>query len=346
MKRLLIVGPDDVYSIENFYAKYLTELGVNVAHFTAQNIFYKYYYGSNINRILYRVGLSGIIEKINSLFRQHVCDFEPDVIWIFKGMEITPASIKWAQKRGVLLVNYNPDNPFVFSGRGSGNKNITDSITLYDFHFTYNLEIQKKFRSRYGIEAAFLPFGFDVSDQTYLSVQGVEETIKTCFLGNPDKTRAKIITRFLERGVPIDVYGNNWSQFIRHKNVRVFDAVLGVDFWRVLRKYRVQLNVMRIHNEDSHNMRSFEIPGIGGIQLAPFTTEHALLFEENKEIFLYRNLDEAVAKVDYLLSMSETESGELRERARMGVLAKKYSYRDRAMQVYVKLEHLLKEQKG
>lgn len=344
--RLLIVGPDEVYSIENFYAQYLEEFGVKISRFAAQNLFYKYYYSGNFNKILYLAGLSGIIKKINTLFREHVEAFKPDVIWIFKGMEITPASIKWAKAKKILLVNYNPDNPFIFTGRGSGNKNIKNSIELYDLHFTYNLEIQRNFKSRYNIDATFLPFGFDISNDTYQTCQRQEEIIKTCFLGNPDKRRAEILIELLDKGVCIDVYGNNWKQFLYHKNVQIFEPVYGDEFWKVLRRYRIQLNLMRIHNEDSHNMRSFEIPGIGGIQLAPYTTEHQLFFEENKEIFSFRNNDECLERIKYLLSLSVADATELRLMARTGVIKKGYSYQDRAAQVYHKLKYLLKMNKN
>ena len=46
--KVLIIGSDKVFSIENFYVKYLKELGVNLKHFTAQAIFYDYYYDGGI----------------------------------------------------------------------------------------------------------------------------------------------------------------------------------------------------------------------------------------------------------------------------------------------------------
>ena len=52
------------------------------------------------------------------------------------------------------------------------------------------------------------------------------------------------------------------------------------DFWKVLRKYRVQLNLMRPHNLDSHNMRSIEVPAVGGIGLFPDTPDHERFFEK------------------------------------------------------------------
>ena len=148
-----MVGSDKIYAIENFYKKYLEESGAVVRLFTAQNYFYEYYQKSILNKVLYRLSLSRISGKINKLFRNSVLDFNPDIIWIFKGMEIEPASLLWAKRRKIKLVNYNPDNPFVFSGRGSGNSNVTNSVSLYDLHFTYDQGVKER------LETPFVSLG-------------------------------------------------------------------------------------------------------------------------------------------------------------------------------------------
>src|ERR1700722_20992440 len=105
--RIFIVGSDKIYAIENYYKKYLEELGAEVFLFTAQNYFYEYYNRSILNKILYRASLSGIMRKIERLFIQNVNQFKPDIIWIFKGMEIRPAALAWAKNRNIKLANYN-----------------------------------------------------------------------------------------------------------------------------------------------------------------------------------------------------------------------------------------------
>lgn len=332
--KLLIIGSDKVFSIENFYVKYLKEFGINVNCFTAQATFYDYYYEGNILRkLLFKIGLSPIIKKINIDFKKIVTNFQPDIIWVFKGMEITPASLQWAKKQGIPLVNYNPDNPFIFSGRGSGNKNITNSIVLYDLHFTYNLEIKKQLEDQYKTKTVLLPFGFDISDSLFETCKKEKEIIKACFLGNPDKKRATFIEELAKNGVAIDVFGNDWNKFVNHTNITTHKPVYSEDQWKTLRKYRVQINLMRIHNEDSHNMRTFEVPGIGGIQVAPYTKEHNLFFEDGKEIFLYKNLQDCIEKINYLLSLSKEQANTLRIFSRNAAVNKKHSYKDRTIQV-------------
>jgi len=339
--KLLIVGSDKVFSIENFYFKYLIELGVDVKRFTAQAIFYDYYYSGNVlNKVLFKLGLSNIHQKINNQFRQVVNDSKPEIIWVFKGMEISPDSLKWAKQQGIKLVNYNPDNPFIFSGKGSGNSNITNSIDLYDFHFTYNLEIQKQLEEKHQAKTGFLPFAYDMSQELYEKCVNEIEIVKACFLGNPDKMRAAFLEKLAAKGVKMDVFGNDWQKFVSHKNITPHPPVYADEQWKTLRKYRLQINLMRIHNEDSHNMRTFEVPGIGGLQVAPYTREHNIFFEDGKEIFLYKNKDDCVTTINYLLNLTTIEANQLRKFAKEAAINKKHSYKDRAIQVLETLKTL------
>lgn len=328
--RLMIVGSDKVYAIENFYVKYLREAGVDVHHFCAQTFFYDYYQRNLFNKLLFKAGLSSIIDSINKRFKESVTTFKPNIIWVFKGMELSPDSLRWASDRGIVLVNYNPDNPFLFTGKGSGNQYVTDSIDLYRLHFTYNLEIKQKLEQR-GLQTSFLPFGYDIAEETLRACRKQDEVAGVCFLGNPDKQRAALLSEVAGEGVTIDVYGNNWNKFIQHDNVRVFQPVYGIEFWKVLYRYRVQLNFMRIHNEDSHNMRTFEVPGIGAIQLAPDTTEHRMFFAPDREIFLYSSAKGCSEQARFLLALSSEDAQALRQSALDKSCDAGYSYRDRAL---------------
>ncbi|MES2732320.1 MAG: glycosyltransferase [Bacteroidota bacterium] len=334
--KVLVVGSDKIFAIENCYVKYLKELGVEVNQFSAQSIFYDYYQKNILNKLIFKAGLSSVYIKINQLFKQAVENFQPDVIWVFKGMEIFPESLQWASNKKIKLVNYNPDNPFLFSGKGSGNQNVTKSIPLYDMHFTYNLAIKKKMEDDYYLATAFLPFGFDISEALYDECSKQEEVIKACFLGNPDKKRAFFVEALAAEGIEMDIYGNDWSKFVHHPKINIFPPVYGNELWKVLRRYRLQLNLMRIHNEDSHNMRTFEVPGIGGILVAPNTPEHRFFFVDRKEVFLYEDVKHCTKLMQELLSLSPTKALQIRQQARQRSENSGYSYKERA-------EHALKQ---
>jgi len=328
--RLLLVGSDKIYAIENFYEKYIRRLGAEVSNFTAQNYFYEYYNRSVFNKVAYRVGVSRITRRINKLFIARIEEYKPDVIWIFKGMEIIPDSLRWAKHRGIPLVNYNPDNPFIFTGAGSGNENVKKSIGLYDLHFTYNLEIKNRLEKDYSARTFFLPFGFDLSEELFAECAAQQEVVKLCFAGNPDEKRVQFLKRLAENGIEMDIYGNNWGRYLNHPSIKIFPPVYGDELWKVLRKYRIQLNMMRPHNEMSHNMRTFEVPGVGGIMLAPDTPEHRIFFNDASEIFLFKDLKHCVQLIKEILQLPEEAAISIRKNARLRSLKSGYRYEDRS----------------
>ena len=166
---------------------------------------------------------------------------------------------------------------------------------------------------------------------------------RVCCIGNPDSIRENTVRLLAENGFAVDVYGRGWNKTALKNlaNVGIHDAVNGMEFWKKIRGYRVQVNIFRKHNTGSHNMRSFEIPAAGGIQLAPFSAEHASFFEEGKEIFLYRNPEEMLQLAGELLQKSKENTGIIRQAARMRSCESGYTYKDRALTVFNTLQKML-----
>lgn len=50
-------------------------------------------------------------------------------------------------------------------------------------------------------------------------------------------------------------------------------------------------------------MRTFETPGIGGIMLAPKTSEHTEFFINHSEAFFFHNIEECLTMINFLLSL-------------------------------------------
>jgi spore maturation protein CgeB len=247
-------------------------------------------------------------------------------------MEIFPSTLRKLKDQGVKLVNYNPDNPFVFSGRGSGNSNVADSVNLFDLYLSYDSSVCNELKAR-KVMSGLLPFGFDVSNQLFDKCKDISELLRPCFIGNADSARLKFLNELASKGIEIDVYGANWDTGKLHRNISFMGYAGHDDLYINLRRYRVQLNLMRVHNPASHNMRSFEIPAIGGIQLAPDTPDHCSYFLPEKEIFLFRDVDECALQINKLLSLSSEEAGLIRGSARNRCLISGYSYCDRAREL-------------
>ena len=324
--KILIIGSDYNWSIERIYTRELLKLGHVVQHIPVQNWYYDFYYKSTLHKTFTRLGLTRLQSKIQKRLITEVQHKVFDLIWVFKGMEIQPKTLLELKKKTKRLINFNPDNPFIFSGKGSGNKNVTLGIPLYDEHFTYDHEVKNQIDKEFGIKCTLIPFGFDQEIILDDDIQLTQDIKAVCFVGNPDTYRAEILKVILDNGFTLHVYGNDWDKFLKHPNLNNHGPAYEKEYYNILQNYRVQLNIMRAHNLDSHNMRSMEIPGCGGMMLAPKTKDHLAFFEEGKEAFFYKNSDELISQVKIMLELEDFAIQKIKLNAREKVL-NQFSYR-------------------
>jgi hypothetical protein len=334
--KILIVGSSKIPALELIFQNIFSKLGYNTHIFGAKDVFLRFYEYSFFNKISFRLGISNIYSRIQKDLLTTCRLSTPDWLFVFKGMEIFPSTLKEIKSFGVKLINFNPDHPFVFSGRGSGNSNVTESIRLFDLYFSYADDAVDSLKA-FGVRSEKIPFGFDAFGFDYQPLKRVDEISRVCFLGNADKYRVQILNDLSKRGLPIDVYGENWSDFRLHADIHHFGPKYGNDFWFTLQSYAVQLNLLRPHNLNSHNMRSFDIPGSGGIMLAPMTRDHSLFFTNGKEVFLFHSIENAFSIAKYILSLSFEERSIIRNAARICSI-EKHQYEARIKKIIQYLE--------
>jgi spore maturation protein CgeB len=334
--KILIVGNNKPWSIERYFMKYLKELGANVYFYGSGDIVYNFHSSSILNKILFHSKIVTKYAKVNRGLLNSAREIDPDIIWIFKGMEIFPDTLQNLKDQGFILANFNPDHPFIIPNKGSGNKNVSKGVPFYDVHFCYQFDLKKQIKDTYNIPTVFLPFAYESEDVNYINQSEIKEIKRICFQGNPDEYRAIIIKDIASAGLPIDVYGRQWHRFLGNKssNINCFPIADRKLFWKLNQQYRVQLNLFRKYNYGSHNMRTFEIPVVGGIQLTPYSNEQAALFHESKEIFFFANNSEMIEKCRMLLNMTNSEADIIRAAARSRSLKEPYSFKDRAQLIY------------
>ena len=257
---------------------------------------------------------------------------KPDVLIIFKGVDYTPALLHKIAAQGVTLVNYSPDHPFRFFLAGAGNANVRDSISAYDLYLTYSGPIAQEMAEAYpATDVAVIPFGHAVDDTLYEAIATEPELLRGCFNANPDGDRAAAVRLLTEHGVAMDLFGWGWEKFVTPGPlIGLYPVEQGVDMLRILRRYRFQLNMFRPHNEGSHNLRSFEVPAVGGILLAPDSPEHRSFFEADCDAFYFSSSDEMLAQAQKLLAMPVAEAEAVRSAARRRVVEIGSHFDDRA----------------
>lgn len=268
---------------------------------------------------------------------------KPDVLVIFKGFDFPPALLARIAARGVRLVNYNTDHPFRFFSPGSGNANVRDSVPLYDLYITYSGPIQAEMAATYpGQKVMTLPFGHAVDDALYDALSTETEIVRGCFNGNPDEERAEVVRFLSENGVAMDLYGYAWEDFVSPTpTLKLCTPQAGTDMFRILRRYRFQLNLFRPHNEGSHNLRSFEVPAVGGITLAPDSPEHRDFFADGRHAFYFSDRDEMLATARKLIAMPVAEADAIRMAARQRTVDIRSHFDDRARTMLAAIKTLV-----
>ncbi|KTE41486.1 MULTISPECIES: CgeB family protein [unclassified Sphingopyxis] len=266
----------------------------------------------------------------------------PDVLIVFKGVDYTPALLRQIAARGVKLVNYCSDHPFRFFLAGAGNANVRDSISAYDLYATYSGPIARELAEAYpGLGVAVIPFGHAVEDDLYTELATEAEVLRGCFNANPDEERAAAIRLLTENGVAMDVYGWGWEKFVKQgPMLGIYPVERDIAMLRILRRYRFQLNMFRPHNEGSHNLRTFEVPAVGGISLAPDSPEHREFFVEGRDAFYFADPDEMLVKAQALLAMPVAEADGVRIAARQRVLDIHAHFDDRAVSLLAEIGKL------
>lgn len=328
--KLLMSRSGSPYTVISEYYRPLAELvtvrGVDIDTRVSQGR------ASVPERIAFRLAPRLWYDSANRRWLDAAKDFRPDVAWIFKGADIYPDTLRALRAAGVFLVNYNGDHPFEFFSRGSGNRNVEEAVGLYDLYLTYSVRIERQLNERYpDMRTGVIPFGHNVSDELYERISRGDEILRACFVGNPDRRRADAVRKLVEAGVPVDVFGHRWDNFLSASpNLRIAGQVIGPAMYESFHRYRLQLNVMRPHNEGSHNMRTFEVPASGGLILTEDTPEQRDFFETGREAFVFADDAGMIAQAKRLLAMSRDEADAVRAKARAKSVSAGYSYADRA----------------
>jgi len=352
MKIVLVGSFDHWNGLERHYFKYLSQLVTDIELLPFPDWVRNYYTKNILRRAFYKFNFNtkSVIRGFNTQLYNEIVAKNPEIVWIFKGVNILPETLLNLKALGIKLVNYNADHPFIRTFKSSGGLEIEQCVPLYDLFLCYSKDLSENIATRYNgkVKTAVVPFGYEITPEDLTRIRLIsekeEEIIKVCFIGNPDSEfRYELLKFLIDNKVPIDIYGRGWDKYFKKGNkfYKIYDGVYGFDYWATLPKYRVQLNIFRPHNVNSHNMRTFEIPAVGGIQLAPDSRDNQEFFKEGEEIFLYRSKEDLINLSKFLLNIPSEKAKEVREAGFKRCVLENYSYQRRAHDVKILFDDLL-----
>src|SRR5687768_17179497 len=187
---ILIVGSFDHWNgLEKHYIRFLTPLVDKIELYPFPDLIRDHFQKNILQRFKYRFKIftQQKIDYLNEKLFEEVKNKRPDVVWIFKGVDILPLTLSKIKGIGVKLINYNADHPFIRTFRSSGGKEIEECLPYYDIVFCYSKDLIREISLRYQdkVKTEFLPFGYglDIAEQDKLRLEGSqqEEILKACF---------------------------------------------------------------------------------------------------------------------------------------------------------------------
>ncbi|MCF7799621.1 glycosyltransferase [Candidatus Babeliales bacterium] len=303
IKKILIVGffskNPKIYTYATSFYNICLELNYIVEKFDYRQKYFKY---SKINNYLNNIFLLKKIKK-----------FKPDLIFFIKSETIFCKTIKYIKNNfKAYLVNFYPDNPFVFWNNNS-NEQVLKSLPNYDCFLIWSQELISLLYMAGCKKVDYFPFGFDQNlfeQEINITGQDLQKyKCDVCFIGTWEKEREEWLTNLLLKIPDLDlkIWGNLWQENLPKNSILINKiqkiAIYGAQAIKAFRLSKINLNFIRKQNLNSHNMRTFEVPASKSFLLTQRTQEQAnLLFKENLNIECFSEIDELEKKIKYYLT--------------------------------------------
>lgn len=274
-----------------------------------------------IRSIGWRYKVGPLITKINKSILQKVKqERNYDLIWIDKGVFISPRTLNYLRQRARTLVHFTPDPAFLFHQ----SKLFETSLGLYDFCITtksFELDIYKRKGAK---EVIYCTQGYDENIHKPL-IDFQDKRYDVCFIGHYEKERSEIIQELISSGVSVALAGIKWKRFLSKNkgNANLFyfgQHISGINYAKLISESKIGLGLLSKWIPEKHTTRTFEIPACGTVLLTEenqetksFFSNESVLFYQNKKDILELVLN-AINNMDELQTRStngytQTKSG-------------------------------------
>ena len=231
----------------------------------------------------------------------NIAQLVPDlVLVVYRHMHPMLVELVKAQLHNIPVVQINPD--------ALSNLEKQQIIAAdFDYYFSKERHIVDSLRDKAGLNAHYLPEGFNprIHQKPQVEKAFAEwmTNIDVLVFGNLYAYRARMVEQLMRAGVKVEVYGNQ-GPYLRPlvKSALRKQYLVGESKNRLLYGAKIVFNNFHYAEVTSVNQKYFEINGIGGFQLCdykPAVDEHTSVPSEQ---VTYRTLNEAIDKIRHYLA--------------------------------------------
>jgi len=255
---------------------------------------------------------SRMIRRAGERLRLVIRGLTPDLILVLKGDGIPPEMLlELRQCSQAALVNWFPD-----ALANLENRYVFESIRIYGFFFVKDLYLKKQLEKVGFQNIYYLPQAFDPDIHRPVDLTSDEKKrfgCDLCVLGTCYPYRLQLIRNL--RDYDMRIWGAGWN-LLGPKDVDIKQkwmgrSAVGEKKAKVLGASKIVLNLHHYSEVLGINKRTFEVAGVGAFQLVgktallPDRDGLGRVFEPDKEIVCFENVEDLRQKIDYYLSHPE-----------------------------------------
>jgi spore maturation protein CgeB len=340
MPRLAIIGKFTSWTLDSSYSSAFAQAGYEILQIDVHGL-------TQQNARLGRVGqkLTNYLDvdawtrKANREMAVQILAARPEVVVVMGNWRVQAgalAQIKAAT--GASLVNIWPDTLL----------NLQDyqilAFPLYDLVATYSQASLEPLRQLGAKNAVWTPLAGDPElhpavDPTPAEREALASDIT--FIGGWRPEREAVLTRLAEaKEFKLKIWGPEWGARCKGNQALLASwqgrDLRGADFAKAIRSAKLNLNIIDPTNYPAANMRFFEVPIAGGLQISSPCPEMETEFRGGREIYYYQSEDDLLAQTRELLA-NETQRARVVRRAHE-LAREKHTYLARARAILANLK--------
>lgn len=306
---ILYLGPD--YGTSRHRADALRRLGHRVElidpwAFFPQHSFIKKVMG----KLTYEIGPAWMEPYVRRRLLAAINWERFDLIWSNQCELIGAKTAFLLKKYASWSVTYANDDPF-----GARDKKrfslYSNSVRHYDLLAVVRQPNVNEAYAHGAQKVTLVPFTADEIAHAPLSLTSEEKSrwaSEVAFIGTWMPERGPFISRLLQLGLPISLYGDRWQKAPEWpviKNIWHGPGLLGPDYVKAIQSAKICLGLVSKGNRDLHTQRSAETPYIGSLLCAERTEDHLSMYKENEEAVFWSTPEECAQKCFALLKDEE-----------------------------------------
>jgi spore maturation protein CgeB len=274
----------------------------------------------------FRYKIGPLIAKTNTFIVDNLRPINFDLIWVDKGVFITPKTVKLLKSCATRFVHFTPDMAFYANKSKLFNK----SIHYYDYLITTKSQEVSLYENYVSDENIILTTqGFD--KQIHKPTHNFEEKDNAIvFIGLAEPSRIEIAEYIIKQNLTLKLVGKGWESFVEkhkeNKNLEFYgDSVYSEAYSKLISSSKFALGLLSKQFPELHTTRTFEIPACGTALLTEKNSEILSFFNDNEVIF-YDNYLDLVDKLNYF-NKNQSELEKLINSGYEKVLNNSYDYK-------------------